>query len=71
MFYELIARYPHAQKNIENALHLYNDRDILRNILIPHLFFRNSEEQIIQKCLQKGFERKDIQDSLREYSTTK
>lgn len=62
--YELSLKYPDARSVVDELLSLYDDREILQK-KAPELLRKYSQEQLIQKLLQRGFRINDIYTVLR------
>lgn len=57
--YEISLKYPDARSVVDELLSSYDDREILQK-KAPELLRKYSQEQCIQKLLQKGFRMNDI-----------
>lgn len=62
--YELSLKYSDARSVVDELLSSYDDRAILQK-KAPELLRKYSQEQLIQKLLQRGFRINDIYTVLR------
>lgn len=57
-------KYPDARDIISESLHDYDDRSVLQK-KVPELLAKYSQEQVLGKLSQKGFQISDIYTVLR------
>lgn len=62
--YELRMQYPNAHSLIDEIVSTYDDIEILKHIVLPHLLRTHPKEKVIQKCMQTGFVLRDIRSAL-------
>lgn len=65
--YELKMKYTEAKSLIDEILADYDDREILQK-KAPELLRKYSQEQVVQKLSQKGFQYSDIVAVVRDRS---
>ncbi len=62
--YELARDFPEARALVQEMLWEYNDQYVLCTTVIPKLSRSHSWEDLVRKCLEKGFSLSDIRKSL-------